>query len=150
MSVNVMIADDHKMMREGLRQLLEMDGEIKVIAEAEDGEDCLQILSKIHPEVLLLDINMPGKNGIDVLKVLKEKKSDMKVLMLTVHNEVEYLMKAVDIGADGYLLKDSDSTELRYAIMTVYDGKKYIQPSLIPLLNSKMISRDNDKEKIDL
>lgn len=149
MSINIMISDDHKMIREGIKQLLELDGDMKVIAEAEDGVDCLELLSEQKPDILLLDINMPNMNGIDVLKEIKQKRYPIKVLMLTVHNEVEYLVKAVDIGADGYILKDSDSNELKNAIHTIYNGKSYIQPSLIPALNSKMISRDNDMAKIE-
>lgn len=149
MSINIMIVDDHKMMREGIRQLLELDGDIKVIAEAKDGLECMDCLSVEQPDVLLLDINMPNMNGIETLKEIKKKKYNFKVLMLTVHNEVEYLLKAVDIGVDGYILKDSDSDELKNAIFSVYNGDNFIQPCLIPLLNSKMISRDNDKVKIE-
>ena len=148
MSVKILIADDHKMMREGIRQLLEMDENIKVIAEANDGVECMNALKESKPDVLLLDINMPNKNGIQVLSDIRRKKLPVKILMLTVHNEVEYLINAVDIGVDGYLLKDSESVELRKAIFTVASGENYIQPSLIPLLNSKMIARDSDKIKI--
>ena len=149
MSINVMIADDHMLIREGIKQLLEFDGSIEVIAQASDGEECLEKLKSVEPEVLLLDINMPNKNGIEVLQTLKDIDSPIKILILTVHNEVEYLLKAVDIGVDGYILKDSESSELKKAIMSVANGESYIQPSLIPLLNSKLISRDIDKEKIE-
>ena len=95
-----MLADDHVLMREGIRQLLEFDGSIDVIAEANDGEECLEKLNAVKPQVLLLDINMPKKNGIEVLEDIKKKNIDVKVLILTVHNEIEYLMKEVDIGVD--------------------------------------------------
>lgn len=151
MSIKVMLADDHSMIREGLKQLLEFDGSIKVVAEAGDGEECLQKLGQVYPDVLLLDINMPKKNGIEVLQEIRDKSTAyvLKVLILTVHNEVEYLLKAVDIGVDGYILKDSGSTELKKAINSIMEGESYIQPSLIPALNSRLISRDTDKEKID-
>lgn len=151
MSIRVMLADDHSMIREGLKQLLEFDGSIEVVAQAGDGEECLDKLRQFVPEVLLLDINMPKKNGIEVLQEIREKTygSDLKVLILTVHNEVEYLLKAVDIGVDGYILKDSGSAELKKAINSIMEGENYIQPSLIPALNSRLISRDTDKEKID-
>lgn len=149
MAVNVMIADDHSMIREGLKQLLELEGDFQVIAEACDGVDCIQKLETVSPDVLLLDINMPNMNGLEVLKKLKEKRIKVKVLVLTVHNEVEYLLKAVDIGVNGYLLKDSESSELKKAILTVVGGEDYIQPSLIPVLNAKMIDRDKDSEKIE-
>lgn len=148
MAVKIMIADDHSMIREGLKNLLELDGDIQVIAEAVDGEDCLEKLQLVKPDVLLLDINMPKKNGLEVLKSLKSRRSKLKVLVLTVHNETEYLMKAVDIGVNGYVLKDSESAELKKAIFTVADGETYIQPSLIPALNAKMIDTNKDAEKI--
>lgn len=148
--IKVMLADDHALMREGIKQLLEFDGTIEVIAEASDGVSCLEKLEQVKPDVLLLDINMPNKNGIEVLETIRNRRMDMKVLILTVHNEVEYLLKAVDIGVDGYLLKDTDFYELKKAIMGVLQGESYIQPSLIPTLNSRLIARDADKEKIDL
>lgn len=88
-------------------------------------------------------------NGLEVLKALKDRKSKVKVLVLTAHNETEYLMKAVDIGINGYVLKESESAELKKAIFTIADGETYIQPSLIPALNSKMIQKHEDELKID-
>lgn len=149
MAINVMIADDHSMIREGLKQLLELEGEFKVIAEAADGIECINKLATVRPDVLLLDINMPNMNGLEVLQKMKEMKMKIKVLILTIHSEVEYLLKAVDIGVSGYLLKDSESAELKKAITTVVNGENYIQPSLIPVLNAKMIDRDSDAVKIE-
>ncbi|MDD2968440.1 MAG: response regulator transcription factor [Lachnospiraceae bacterium] len=149
MSINIVIADDHAMMREGIKKLLEYDGTIKVVAEAADGSECLSILEKIHPDILLLDINMPVKNGIEVLQEIRQKDNELKVLILTVHNEVEYLVKAVDIGVNGYILKDSESSELKKAIFAIISGENFIQPDLIPLLNARLIKRDHDLEKID-
>ena len=149
MAVKIMITDDHSMIREGLKNLLELDGDIEVNAEAENGEECLEKLATVKPDVLLLDINMPKMNGLQVLQSLKDRKSKIKVLVLTVHNETEYLMKAVDIGINGYVLKDSESAELKKAIFAIVDGEDYIQPSLIPALNSKMILKNEDEIKIE-
>ena len=132
--IRVMIADDHSLIREGLKQLLEFDGSWVCVGGAWSG---------------VVGV-MPEKNGIEVLKQMKEDQSPIKVLILTVHNEMEYLMKAVDIGVDGYILKDSESSELKKAIKSVRDGENYIQPSLIPALNSQLLSRDTDKDKISL
>lgn len=150
MAIKIMITDDHSMIREGLKQLLELDGDIKVIAEASDGIQCLNVLDNILPDVLLLDINMPNMNGLEVLKNIKSRKIPVKVLILTVHNEIEYLIKAVEVGIDGYMLKDSDSSELKKAITTVMDGETFIQPSLVPMLNSKLIDKNEDKEKLNM
>lgn len=147
-AIRVMIADDHSLIREGLRQLLEFDGSIKVVGEAANGVECLENLKKYDPEVLLLDINMPEMNGIEVLKKMKEDQSSVKVLILTVHNELEYLMNAVDIGVEGYIMKDSESSELKKAIKAVRDEENYIQSSLIPILNNQLLNRDMDKDKV--
>ena len=149
MDIRIMITDDHSMIREGLKNLLELEGDIEVVAEAENGIECLDKLDDVNPDVLLLDINMPKMNGLEVLQNLKERKSKVKVLVLTVHNETEYLMKAVDIGINGYVLKDSESSELKKAIFAIAEGENYIQPSLIPALNNKMIEKNEDELKID-
>lgn len=149
MAITVMITDDHSMIREGLKNLLELDGDIKVIAEAENGVECLEQLNQYFPDVLLLDINMPKMNGLEVLQNIKERHLKVKVLVLTVHNEVEYLMKAIDIGVEGYILKDSESDELKKAINAVYSGETYIQPNLIPRLNAKMIEKNKYVDKIE-
>lgn len=145
--INVMIVDDHSMVREGIKQLLELDGDIHVIAEAGDGEECLNILELNKPDVLLLDINMPKMNGLDVLRKLNDnKEKNTKVLILTIHNEIEYLLKAVDIGVDGYVLKDSELAVLKSAIFAVNDGQTFIQPSLAPLLKEKKMLDTKEKD----
>lgn len=146
--IKVMIIDDHAMIREGLKNIIEFDENICVVEEAGSGKECLDKLNVAKPDILLLDINLPDMDGIEVLKLILKKKRCPKVLMLTVHNETEYLIKAIDIGADGYILKDSDSRELNRAINCVYNGDKFIQPSLIPSLNSKLIARDMEQDKI--
>lgn len=145
--IKVMIADDHAMIREGLKNLIEFDENICVVEEAGSGRECLDKLGVAKPDILLLDINMPEIDGIEILRLLSKRKKRPKILILTVHNETEYLIKAIDMGADGYILKDSDSRELIRAINYVYNGDKFVQPSLIPSLNSKLIARDMDQDK---
>ena len=149
MKIKVILVDDHVMIREGIKQLLEFDQKIEVVAQANDGEECLELLQCTDADILLLDINMPRKNGLDTLSEIRRSKKKIKVLMLTVHEEVEYLVKATDIGVDGYILKDSGSAELKKAIYAVMDGESYIQPSLIPELNSYLIHKDDDKIKLE-
>lgn len=150
MSIRVMLADDHGLMREGIKQLLEFDGSIEVIAEARDGEECLSKLKDFNPQVLLLDINMPKLNGIEVLEEIKHQKLNVKVLILTVHNEVDYLLRAVDIGVEGYILKESESVELIKAINLLVCGESYIQPGLVQLLSDRLLVRSTDKEKVEM
>lgn len=145
MAINIVITDDHSMIREGLKQLLELDENFRVIGQAGDGKECLRLLKKELPDVLLLDINMPNMNGIEVLEHLKKEYSGVKVLILTIHNEVEYLLKAVDIGCNGYVLKDSNFAMLKKAIHSVYEGDSFIQPDLIPILNAGLVDRDSSE-----
>ena len=149
MGIKLMIADDHSMIREGLKQLLELDYNLKVVAEAADGNETLKKLDEYNVDVLLLDINMPNMNGLEALKHIRVNNFNTKVLILTIHNEIDYLLKAVDIGCDGYVLKDSDSNLLRKAIYTVYEGEKFIQPSLTPMLNAGLISRAEIDPKLN-
>ena len=147
--IKIMLVDDHEMVREGVKQLIEFDGEIQVIAQASNGADCLKLLEQHLPDIILLDVNMIGMNGIEVLKEIRKNRIPVKVAMLTVHNEVEYLANLVDIGVEGYILKDSSSAELVRAIKHIYQGETYIQPDLIPALNSRLVHRDEDREKIE-
>ena len=147
--INVMLVDDHRLIRESMKQLLEMEGDIKVTCEAEDGNECLKLINEYPIDIILLDINMPNKNGIETLSEIRNKKYPVKVLMLTMHNEIEYLVKATDIGVDGYILKEAGYRELKEAIENIYRGENYIQTDLIPLLNNYLINKDTDLDKIE-
>lgn len=149
MAINLMLVDDHSMIREGFKKLLESDGDIKVIAEASNGEECIRSLNEIHPDLLLLDISMPNMNGLEVLQYLKDNKIEVKKIVLTVHNEVEYLIKAVEIGIDGYVLKESEYKELRKAIFSVMEGDTYIEPCLVTSLNKKIVEKNFEKQKMN-
>ena len=147
--LKILIADDHSMIREGLKQLLELDGDIQVVGEAGNGEECLEVLKRVNPDVVLLDINMPVMNGLKMLEILRSSKyKNQKILILTIHNEVEYLMKAIDIGVEGYVLKDSDSSILKKAIYKVHAGEKYIDNSMVPLMNER-IAQEKEKAEED-
>lgn len=141
--IKIVIIDDHKMIREGLQQLLELDGEISVIGQAGDGYDGLSLIESTNPDVILLDINMPNMNGLEMLTELKKIKPDSRVLILTIHNEIDYLVKAIELGVNGYILKDSECSTLKKAIFTVYEGSTYIQPSLTPLIRKKSEEQKN-------
>lgn len=146
--IRVLIADDHSMVREGIMNLLELDENLSVIGLAKDGIDCLDKLNELNPDVLLLDINMPNMNGIEVLQEIRNRKLKVKVIMLTIHNEGEYILKAVDIGCEGYVLKDSDSSVLKNAIYTVYTGETFIQPDLIPVLNARIVKKGQEDDQL--
>ncbi len=143
--INILIADDHSMVREGLKQLIELEEDIEVIAQAGNGTEAVDKIQQYNPDVVLLDINMPIMNGLEVLKQLNENKIKTKVLILTIHNEIEYLHKAIEIGVQGYVLKDSEADVLIKAIRTINKGESYIQPNLASLLFKRMNSSTEDK-----
>jgi len=144
MSISVMIADDHKMVREGLHRLLETDGDICVASEAADGFECLDELKKQKADVVILNINMPKLDGISTLKKIKEYYPEQKVIILTGQSDIENLYKVYNIGIDGFVMKESSYTSLVKAIKLVYSGGQYIEPTLIPQLKNKM---DNTTSK---
>lgn len=142
--IKVVIADDHAMVREGIKQLLEMDNQITVTGMASDGHSAIELINSIKPDVLLLDINMPKMNGLGVLKLIKENYNDIKIIILTIHYETEYLIRALEYGVDGYVLKDSESNILKKAIKSVFKGERYIQENMLPALKD-YTSNENTK-----
>lgn len=144
--ISLMIADDHVLMRQGLKQLLELEEDITVIAQSGDGEETVKKALEYNPDVILLDINMPSMNGIEVLRRLKDLGTMSKIIMLTIHQDKEYLFETMKIGADGYVLKDSDADSLIKAIRDVNMGKTYIQPSIASMLVEGLEEKDSNKE----
>lgn len=149
MAIHVMLVDDHKMLREGIKQLLEFDSEIVVSRQASNAEECISVLKEYTPDVLLLDINLPDMTGLQLLKEIRKKNKKLKILMLTVHNETEYLIDALDVGTDGYILKDSGSDELIRAIKSVYRGVQFIEPSMIPALNFRLVQKETESSMLE-
>lgn len=143
--IEVMIADDHALIRQGLKSLLGVDPEIRVVAEAEDGESVMPLLRVYKPHVLLIDINMPGMTGIEVLKAMKDQPTIPKIVFLTVENNQKVLMEAIEIGADGYVLKGSPPEELIQAVKQVVQGENYIDKSLVSVLFSNVVHRKTDE-----
>lgn len=128
--IKILIADDHSLVREGLKQILELEEDFQVIGQASNGIETLEKVKELNPDVLLLDINMPVMGGIPTLKRIKEENINIKTVVLTIHEEKEYLLETLELGALGYVLKDSDSVSLSKAIRDAYSGESYIQPKL--------------------
>lgn len=142
--INVLLADDHMMVREGIHQLLELEENITVIGEAGDGIECINEVSRLRPDVVILDINMPKLDGISVLKEIRGKNIPCKIIILTFYNECDIIQKVIDLGANGYILKEADSSLLVKAINIVVTGERYIQPSIASMLRQhKLISKQS-------
>ena len=132
--IKVLMVDDHIMVREGIKRIIDDTKDIDIVAEAASGEEALKALNNIGVDIVLLDISMPGKNGIQTLKEIKKHNPTMKVLMLSMHAEEQYAMRAIKAGASGYLTKDSASDKLVTAIRKIEQGRKHISPEVAELL----------------
>jgi len=128
--IKILIADDHTVVREGLKQIISETSDLKVVGEARNGNEVLTQIWETEYDVVLLDISMPGQNGLDILKQLKNTKPEISVLILSMHPEEQYAIRALKLGASGYLTKDSASEELISAIRKVSLGGKYVSASL--------------------
>ena len=128
--IRVLIADDQQLSRQGLKQVLELENDIEVIAQACNGEEAIQLAREFNPDVILMDINMPGTNGLQAIKQIKEEKISSRIIVLTIHEDREYLFKTIQMGAVGYVLKDAETTVLVEAIRSVHSGQSYIQPNM--------------------
>jgi len=137
--IRVVLADDHRIVREGLRMLLGHDDEIEIVGEVEDGADLLALLEEIETDVVVLDVRMPGISGLEVLESLHDRRQDVRVVILTMHDDPVYLRRAVELGAAGYLLKNVDREELIRAVHTVASGRSYIQGELTGTLVASMV-----------
>lgn len=133
-TVRIMIVDDHPLARQGLRQILSLEDDFVIVGEAQHGDEVIDKALSLHPEVILMDINLPGKNGIQLTEELKEKLPDVRVLALTVDTDQHHVHKIIKAGALGYVLKDVDPDTLVEAIKVVAKGDAYIQPCLLSKL----------------
>jgi DNA-binding response regulator len=152
-AIKVMIVDDHELIREGISKILDMENDIDIVFKAKSGIEALEVLKDVKPDVILLDINMNELNGIETLKKIKSSGSKTKIIMLTVYDDVEYISQSVNLGANGYVLKDSDSDTLIKTIKIVNEGGSYIQPTLATQLIKHMTNEKkntNDKKSLEL
>lgn len=124
-SIRVVIADDHAVVRQGIRGVLEEIDGLEVVGEAGDGTAALSLTETHHPDLVVLDVTMPGKTGIEVARALRDAGTGVRVLLLSMHDEPEYVLEAVRAGADGYVLKDVSPAELRAAVTAVHEGREY-------------------------
>lgn len=149
--ISVLIADDHAIVREGLRSLLEMQPDIEVAGEARNGQEALDKTRELAPDIILMDITMPGMSGLEATRLVREQSPDTRVLVLTMHEGDEYFFKLIDAGASGYLVKGCSSEELMTALRAVNRGEVFLYPTMTTKLLSDYLrrSRGSDKETGD-
>lgn len=128
-SIRILVTDDHAVLRAGLTALLNAEPDFTVVGEAADGSECLRVAQAIQPDVILLDINMPGMNGLEALPLLRQVAPQSRILVLTMHDDTTYLRQVLRAGGVGYVLKQAADKELLSAIRTVYNGGTYLHPA---------------------
>ena len=133
-TIRVVLADDHVFVRDGIKSLLENEANIEVVGEATDGLEALSIVKTLNPDLLILDIRMPNLTGIEVVEKLRSENNLVKIVMLSMHESEEYVLKSIKAGADGYLLKGSSKEEFLKAVHTIANGGKYFSGDISSIL----------------
>lgn len=138
--IKILIADDHQLVRVGIRRLLEDEKDFKVVGEAADGKDAIEQVKKLNPDVILMDVAMPGMDGMEATKrLVKKRKDPAKIVILTMHSDEHYAARLLRMGASGYVVKDAAPAELAEAIRTVNDGKRFVSASLREALALRVV-----------
>jgi DNA-binding NarL/FixJ family response regulator len=135
----IILADDHALMREGIRNLINATRGLQVIAEVSDGIKLLITMKKTRPDMVILDISMPGQRGIEAAKEIRDRYPEVDILFLTMHKSSEFLSMALEVGAKGYLLKEDTGTQLLQAIQEIRNGRSYLSPKLSQEFSTEMI-----------
>jgi two-component system, NarL family, response regulator NreC len=148
-ATRILIADDHPLLRSGLRVLLAADPGLEVVGEARTGEETLRLAEELRPDVVLLDISMPGESGIETVRRLKAELPVLKVLFFTMHEEEGMLLEALNAGGDGYLIKRADEAEILQAIRAVQRGDIYVHPAMTRALLSQAETTDRPQEPVE-
>lgn len=147
--IKVLLADDHSIVRAGLRRIVEESGDMEVVAEADDGREAIQLVQKTNPDVAVVDISMPGLDGLEVIGRLQNLHPKLPILVLTMHEEGQYVVRTIQAGAKGYLTKQSAPEQLVKAIRKIYDGKRYITDEAAESLALRVAKGSNGRSPLD-
>jgi DNA-binding NarL/FixJ family response regulator len=149
-TVKIILVDDHEIVRNGIKTLLESEPDLQVLGEAHDGIEALERIGSLQPDLLIMDIHMPRMNGIEATAKVKREHPKVKILILSMHDENEYIIRSVEAGADGYLLKDSSKQEFIKGIRTVMAGQKYYSGDISTILVNSYLSATGKSEQREL
>ena len=149
MAPRIIIVDDHRLLRAGLKSLLEKNG-FQVVGEADDGRHAARLVAKLKPQAAITDISMPGRNGIEFTRQIHRQFPDVKVLIVTMHNETRFIMESFAAGAAGYLLKDSGFEEISNALKVVLAGRKYIGPDVAEVVIERAVAQWSSESQCEL
>ena len=141
----IIIADDHSVVRSGLRLLLQSSPDFSVVAEAQDGDEAVTLVDRHKPDVVIMDISMPKLNGIEATGIMKQSNPDLKIIILTVHEDEEYVYQMLRAGASGYVLKSAGKKEIFAAIESALSGERFFSPGISKLIIEGFIKRDKEQ-----
>jgi len=147
--IRVLLADDHSIVRDGLRLIVEESGNMEVVAEADDGHEAIQKTRDHTPDVVVVDISMPGLDGLEVISRLSTDFPDLPILVLTMHEEEQYVVRAIEAGAKGYLTKKSAPEQLVTAIRKVYEGARYLTEEAVEMLALRVARGADGRSPLD-
>ncbi|MGC3947309.1 MAG: response regulator transcription factor [Chryseolinea sp.] len=140
--IRIILADDHSLIREGFKAILGQSDRFVIVAEAQNGSELIEFARTTQPHVILTDLSMPRGNGFEAIEEIRKSDKNVKFVILTMHEEREYILRAIKAGASGYLLKNTERIELEHAIITVYEGGKYFSPSINNILAEAVLRPD--------
>ncbi|MBL1214435.1 MAG: response regulator transcription factor [Ignavibacteriae bacterium] len=143
--INILIADDHAILRDGLKSALSIDESLNIIGEAENGVEVIELCKKLNPDIILMDINMPEMDGIRASKHIKKECHHIKIIILTMFDNRQYISDALSAGIDGFVFKMAHIEELLKAIKTVYDGDEYFDPEVLKIMKQNYLRSDSAK-----
>jgi len=147
--IRVLLVDDHQVLRDGLRALLEGEEDMLVIAEAGTGQDAIRLASELHPDVIVMDLGLPDGNGINAIREIREQEIPVHIVVLTMYSDRELVMKALEAGSDGYVPKSSAHSDLLQAIRTVYAGQRYLHPIAATAVVDGMLNKQEGSQLLE-
>jgi two-component system invasion response regulator UvrY len=146
--IEVLLTDDHALVRTGIKRLLEDSKQIKIVGEADCGEVCINQVAELEPDVILMDVNMPGMGGVEACRRILQRDPEQKIIILTIHTEQTFPKRLLEIGARGYLTKECDSSEMINAVKQVHQGGSYIEPRIAQQLALSLLP-GNEENPVD-
>jgi len=148
-NINVLIADDHDLIRQGIRRIIEMEEDISVIGEASNGDDLVAMIRDYKPDVVVTDMHMPPYDNVKLIEIIKDKYPEVKIIVVSMEDDPMFVQRAIELGVNGYLLKESAGTEIVEAIMFVDKGEGYIDKALVSVLMSRLKSKTKEVSVFD-
>lgn len=150
MTIRVLLVDDHQVLREGLRLLLEGEDDVDVVSEASTGKDAIRLTSELHPDVIVMDLGLPDGSGIEAIREIRSQELPARIVVLSMYSDRELVMKALEVGSDGYVPKSSAHSDLLQAIRIVHSGQRYLHPIATTAVVDSMLNKQEGSQLLEI